>query len=147
MIIKAVIENPKGARVKYEFTKTGKLRFDQKLPKGFEFPGNYGFFPETLAGDGDALDVLVLGRKLKRGTLVKVKPIGIMYMLDGGKKDDKVIAISVRAKPRKLKKTEADKIEYFFKHYKRRKIIINGFGGAEKAKKAIKLAKRKFKKV
>jgi len=143
MIIEAIVENPKGSRVKYELTKTGKLRFDQRLPAGFKFPGNYGFFPGTLGGDGDALDVLILGRKLKRKQKIKVKPIGIMFMVDSGKKDDKILAISCRAKGKRLNKEIKSEIEYFFKHYKRRKISIKGFGGVNDAKKAIRAAQKR----
>jgi len=146
MITKIIIENPKGSKKKYELSKKGKLKFDKSLRPGFAWIGNYGFFPETLAGDGDALDVLVLSRKpVKPKTTLKVKPIAIMHMIDQGKKDDKVIAVGARSKPRKLKKSEMEKIEYFFKYYKRRKVKIGGFGGVEKAKKAIILAKKRYK--
>lgn len=146
MVTKVVIETPKGSKKKYELTKRGKLRLDRVLRPGFAFPGNYGFFPETLSGDGDALDVLVLGRSaVKPKSVLKVKIIGVMRMLDGGEKDDKVIAVGARAKTRRLKKMEIDKIEYFFKYYKRRKIEIKGFEGVEKAKKTITQAKKRYK--
>ena len=144
MIVEVIIETPKGSTKKYELVK-GKLKLDKNLKKGFAFPGNYGFFPKTLVGDKDALDVLVLGRKAKKRAKMNVKPIGIMYMLDAGKQDDKIIAASARSTKKKLKKTEMDKIRYFFKYYKQRKIKIEGFGGVEKAKKAILQAKKRYR--
>ena len=134
------IETPKGSTKKYELKK-GKLKLDKELRKGFAFPGNYGFFPRTLGGDKDALDVLVLGRKAKKGAKMNIKPIGIMHMIDGKDQDDKVIASS---RARILKKAEKEQIAYFFKHYKRRKVKIRGFGGVEKAKKAILKAKERY---
>jgi len=144
MIIKAIIETPKGSKKKYEL-KGGKLKLDQILRPGFIFPGNYGFIPETMSGDGDALDVLVLStRAIKPKKVIKIRPIALMRMIDGEKQDDKVIAVSIRSKKKKLKKAEMAKIEYFFKHYKRRKITIKGFVGVERAKKAIIQAKRAY---
>lgn len=148
MLIEALIETPKGSKKKLELTKTGKLRLDQVLQHGFRFPGNYGFIPGTLGGDGDALDVLVLGRTaLKPKTIIKVRPIAIMYMKDSGERDDKIIAVRPRSRKRMLTKSEQEKIAYFFKRYKRRHIEIQGFGGAEKAKKVILQAKRRCKDV
>lgn len=62
------------------------------------YPINYGMIPQTIlpvsrGGDGDPLDVVILGKKLTQGSVVKVKPLGIMKMMDGGEKDDKIIAV------------------------------------------------------
>lgn len=142
MITEAIIETPKNSKKKYEMTKSGKLKFDKSIQPGFAFPGNYGFFPGTLGGDGDALDVLVLSKKpVKKGAKLKVRPIAVMKMTDQGKRDDKIIAVSARLRGRKLKKTEMNKIAYFFKYYKQRKVNIRGFEGVEKAKKTILQAK------
>ncbi|MBD3263378.1 inorganic pyrophosphatase [Candidatus Woesearchaeota archaeon] len=147
MAYKVIIETPKGSYKKYEIKK-GKLVLDQVLSPEFSFPGNYGFFPETLTGDGDALDVLVLSTKpVKKKAEIKIKVIGIMHMIDNGKQDDKIIAIRAHSRERKLKKSEKEQIRYFFKHYKQRKIKIKGFGGIEKAKKAILQAKKRYKNV
>lgn len=91
----AVIEIPKGSKCKYELDKTnGLLRLDRILYTSTHYPANYGFIPRTYADDGDPLDVLVLcSEPIYPMTLVQVYPIGVMRMLDGGKLDDKIIAV------------------------------------------------------
>ena len=91
----AVIEIPKGCKCKYELDKyTGLLRLDRILYTSTHYPANYGFIPRTFADDGDPLDVLVLcSETIYPLTLVRVRPIGVMRMLDGGKLDDKIIAV------------------------------------------------------
>ena len=91
----AVVEIPKGGKCKYELDKaTGLLRLDRILYTSTHYPANYGFIPRTYADDGDPLDVLVLcSEPLYPLTLVRVYPIGVMRMLDGGKMDDKIIAV------------------------------------------------------
>ena len=91
----AVIEIPKGSKCKYELDKhTGLLRLDRILYTSTHYPANYGFIPRTYADDGDPLDVLVLcSETIYPLTLIRVRPIGVMRMLDGGKMDDKIIAV------------------------------------------------------
>ncbi len=91
----AVIEIPKGSKCKYELDKkTGMLRLDRVLYTATHYPANYGFIPCTYADDGDPLDVLVLcSEPIFPMTLVQVYPIGAMRMIDGGKQDDKIIAL------------------------------------------------------
>ena len=91
----AVIEIPKGSSCKYELDKkTGMLRLDRVLYTATHYPANYGFIPRTYADDGDPLDVLVLcSEQIFPMTLVRVYPIGVMRMIDGGKLDDKIIAV------------------------------------------------------
>ena len=91
----AVIEIPKGSSCKYELDKkTGMLRLDRVLYTATHYPANYGFIPRTYADDGDPLDVLVLcSEPIFPMTLVQVYPIGAMRMIDGGKQDDKIIAL------------------------------------------------------
>ena len=91
----AVIEIPKGSKNKYELDKeTGLIILDRILFTSTHYPANYGFIPRTYADDGDPLDVLVLcSEAIYPMTLVRVYPIGVMRMLDGGKMDDKIIAI------------------------------------------------------
>ena len=72
----------------------GMLRLDRILYTATHYPANYGFIPRTYADDGDPLDVLVLcSDQIVPMTLVQVYPIGAMRMIDGGKLDDKIIAI------------------------------------------------------
>ena len=91
----AVIEIPKDSSCKYELDKsTGMLRLDRVLYTATHYPANYGFIPRTYADDGDPLDVLVLcSEQIFPMTLVQVYPIGVMRMIDGGKLDDKIIAV------------------------------------------------------
>jgi inorganic pyrophosphatase len=91
----AVIEIPKGSKNKYELDKdTGLLRLDRVLYTSTHYPANYGFIPRTYADDGDPLDVLVIcAEPINPLTLVQVYPIGVMRMLDGGRLDDKIIAV------------------------------------------------------
>ena len=93
----AVIEISKGSKCKYELDKeTGMLRLDRILYTATHYPANYGFIPRTYADDGDPLDVLVLcAEPIVPMTLVQVRPIGAMRMIDGGKQDDKIIALPV----------------------------------------------------
>ena len=91
----AVIEIPKHSNCKYELDKhTGLLKLDRVLYTSTHYPANYGFIPRTYADDGDPLDVLVLcDQSIHPLTLVRVFPIGVMRMIDGGALDDKIIAI------------------------------------------------------
>ena len=91
----AVIEIPKGSKCKYELDKTtGFLKLDRVLYTSTHYPANYGFIPRTYADDGDPLDVLVLcSEPIYPMTLIRVYPIGVMRMIDGGKMDDKILAI------------------------------------------------------
>ena len=93
----ALIEIPKGSNCKYELDKeSGILRLDRILHTSTHYPQNYGFIPRTYADDGDPLDVLVIGMEpIYPMTLIEVYPIGVMRMIDGGKLDDKIIAVAV----------------------------------------------------
>ncbi|MEG2455304.1 MAG: inorganic diphosphatase [Oscillospiraceae bacterium] len=91
----AVIEIPKGSKKKYELDKaTGLIILDRVLHTSTHYPANYGFIPRTYGDDNDPLDVLVLcSEELDPLTLVRCYPIGYISMLDGGKNDEKIIAI------------------------------------------------------
>ncbi len=92
----SVIEIPMGSSVKYELDKeTGLLRLDRILYSAVYYPANYGFIPQTLAEDDDPLDVLVLCQEAVAPlTLVHARAIGLMTMIDSGKKDHKVLAVA-----------------------------------------------------
>ena len=91
----AVIEISKGSKKKYELDKeVGLIILDRVLYTSTHYPANYGFIPRTYGDDGDPLDVLVLcSEALDPLTLVRCYPIGYINMLDGGKHDEKIIAI------------------------------------------------------
>ena len=103
--INVVIEIPSGTNDKWEVSKKdGSIEWEFKkgkprVVKYLPYVTNYGMIPKTLlnkdqGGDGDPLDVILLGPAYKRGSIVKAKVIGTMKMLDGGEIDDKILAIS-----------------------------------------------------
>lgn len=93
----AIIEIPMGSNLKYELDKqTGLLRMDRVLYSAVHYPANYGFIPQTLAEDDDPLDVLVLCQEsVAPLTLVNARTIGLMTMIDSGKRDHKILAVAV----------------------------------------------------
>src|SRR3954462_13232775 len=93
----AVVEIPMGSSVKYELDKeTGLLKLDRILYSAVYYPANSGFIPQTLAEDDDPLDVLVLCQEAVAPlTLVHARAIGLMTMVDSGKKDHKILAVAV----------------------------------------------------
>jgi len=94
-VVQAVIEIPKGSKVKYELDKdTGLLRVDRILYSSVIYPTNYGFIPRTLGDDDDPLDVLVLMQEpvMPLCTLT-ARPIGLMNMQDRGEGDEKIICV------------------------------------------------------
>jgi inorganic pyrophosphatase len=92
----AVIEIPFGSSVKYELDKSsGLIRLDRILYSAVYYPANYGFIPQTLAEDDDPLDVLVFCQEpVVPLTIIQARTVGLMTMMDGGKKDHKVIAVA-----------------------------------------------------
>ena len=93
-----VIENPAGTHAKWEVDESGVLRWERRdgrlrtidyLP----FPANYGFVPSTRGGDGDPLDVFVLGPVRARGAVVSCRWLGMIAMRDDGEQDDKLLAV------------------------------------------------------
>jgi inorganic pyrophosphatase len=94
---RAVIEIPKGSKIKYELDKTtGLLYLDRVLHSAVHYPANYGFLPRTFCDDGDPLDVLVLGQEpVLPLCVLRAKAIGVLTMSDEKGQDDKIIAIHV----------------------------------------------------
>ena len=102
--VNVVIEIPAGHTAKYEVNKkTGMLELEQKngkprFVKYVGYPGNYGMIPRTIlpkdqGGDGDPMDVIVLGPSVPIGSIVKARPIGVLDLLDGGEKDYKILMV------------------------------------------------------
>ena len=91
-----VIEIPFGSSVKYELDKiSGLIKLDRVLYSAVYYPANYGFIPQTLAEDDDPLDVLVLCQEtVVPLTMIHARTIGLMTMIDVGKKDHKIIAVA-----------------------------------------------------
>ena len=90
-----VVEITKGSKKKYELDKeTGYLMLDRILYTSTHYPANYGFIPRTYGDDNDPLDVLLLcSESIEPMTLVRAYPIGVISMMDNGRRDEKIIAI------------------------------------------------------
>ena len=123
----AVIEIPRGSRVKYEVDHgTGRVFLDRILFTAFGYPSNYGFFENTLGEDGDPLDVLLLlDHDLAPGILATVRPVGVLKMSDEAGGDDKVVSVLAKD-PRwahvqdveDITEQTKNEIGHFFEHYK-----------------------------
>ncbi len=152
----AVIEIPAGGYIKYELDKaTGHVVVDRFQSVPMVYPANYGVITQTLAGDGDNLDVLVYTRTpIQAGAIISVRPIGILKMIDGGEEDDKVIAVPTEAvdptyaaikNVEDLPAIERERLEFFFRTYKtlpqgRKKVELRGILSAETARAMIRTA-------
>ena len=94
-LVHAVIEIPQGSKLKFEVDKpSGLLKLDRVLHGAVHYPANYGFIPQTYAGDNDPLDILVLCQiELPPLCLVEARIIGVMRMHDRDETDDKILAV------------------------------------------------------
>jgi len=151
--VNALIEIPQGGvPVKYELDKaSGALRVDRFLNTAMFYPGNYGFIPHTLSGDGDPVDVIVVvPSPVVPGAIVRVRPVGALLMKDEAGDDEKIIAVPVdKLNPfyagvksyKDLPTTLTDQIAHFFQHYKDLEkgkwVKILGWEGVDSAKKEI----------
>ena len=109
--VKAIVEIPTGTSAKWEISEEDPKAVYWEYKDGeprvvnyLGYPGNYGAIPGTalpkeLGGDGDPLDVIILGQAVPRGEIVDVRVIGVLKMLDGGEQDDKLIAVLTEASP------------------------------------------------
>ena len=157
--INAIVEIPRGSNEKW---KTSKIdgNLIQEYFKGKpslitygSYPMNYGIIPQTVlplrnGGDGDPLDILILGKELKQGQIVEVKPIGIMKMSDYSKKDEKIIAIQLDSNSNNIKTLSEfnkknpkilEEIKKWFENYKGKNIVI--FRSFEESDMALELIK------
>jgi inorganic pyrophosphatase len=93
--VNAIVEIPKGRRSKFEIDKnTGLIRLDRFLYSSSHYPGDYGFVPQTLAEDGDALDILVMvNEPTFSGCLIQARVVGIFRMKDRGLNDFKILGV------------------------------------------------------
>jgi inorganic pyrophosphatase len=95
MLVDMVVEIPKGSRNKYEIDhETGRIYLDRMLFTATRYPADYGYVPDTLAEDGDALDALALvSEPTFPGCWVRIKPIGLFVMEDQGLEDLKILGV------------------------------------------------------
>ncbi|MCB9499568.1 MAG: inorganic diphosphatase [Erysipelotrichaceae bacterium] len=145
-----VIEISKGSKNKYEYDRsTGLLHLDRILYTSTHYPQNYGFIPLTWADDGDPLDVLVLcSEQILPLSTIQCRPIGIIKMIDGGKKDYKVIAVPENdpfyndfTDVSQIPMHMIEEIKHFFKVYKSlegKETTIKDLYGKEEAKEVIR---------
>ncbi len=151
-IVNVLIEVPLDSKVKYEFDKeTEMVTVDRFLFFDRGYPANYGFIPDTLSGDGDPVDVLVLAPfALAPGVVIAVKPIGMLETEDEKGQDAKLVAVpSEKANPEfgkyndisELPEEIREKIKYFFENYKKNEpgkwVKVAGWKGREEAIKEI----------
>jgi inorganic pyrophosphatase len=151
--VNVIIEIPSNSDpVKYEVDKeTGAMFVDRFMGTSMHYPCNYGYVPHTLSDDGDPTDVLVVTPvPLISGSVIRVRPLGMLAMTDESGEDAKIIAVpvdslsrmyrdvsTVREMPRPL----LDSISHFFEHYKDLEdgkwVRIQGWLGPEEAKQEI----------
>ena len=126
-VVNMIVEIPKGRRTKFEVDKaTGLIKMDRYLYSSSMYPGDYGFIPQTLAADGDPLDILVMvNEPTFSGCLIEARVVGMFRMKDKGYNDFKLLAV-----PHKdplfghMKKLEdvphhfLREVEHFFSTYK-----------------------------
>ncbi len=155
----AVVEIAKGSKNKYELDKeTGLLRLDRILYTATHYPANYGFIPRTYADDNDPLDVmLICSEPIQPMTLVRCFPVGVIKMLDDGKKDEKIIAIpftdpvyngyrSVFSLPKHV----YDEMTHFFSVYKtleHKETVVDEVGDLGEAIRIVDQAIRRYDEV
>lgn len=154
-----LVEIPRGSRNKYEYDfDLKRMRYDRMLYSSMMYPADYGFIPETLALDGDPLDVLVvLTEPTFPGCVIEVKPIGVFHMSDDKGQDEKIICVPMSEPMYKNFNDLSDlnphlikEIEHFFKVYKdleNKKVEVNGWGDVNEAKRLIEECTDRFEKL
>ncbi|WP_297444362.1 inorganic diphosphatase [Desulfurobacterium sp.] len=158
--IYAVIEIPQGSNIKYEVDKeSGTVFVDRFLFTPMFYPANYGFVPNTLADDGDPIDVLVISRApVVPGSVIRCRPIGVLIMEDESGQDEKILAVPVDKLDLKYKAVKEitdlpeavlNEIKHFFEHYKDLEpgkwVKLKEYKGSEEAKALIIKAVENYK--
>ncbi|AJC92298.1 inorganic pyrophosphatase [Campylobacter subantarcticus LMG 24377] len=158
--LNAVIEIPYGSNIKYELDKeSGAIMVDRVMYSAMFYPANYGFIPNTLADDGDPIDVLVLNEyPIQAGAAIPCRLIGVLLMEDESGMDEKLLAVPVsKIDPRydsiksldDLPKASLDKIKNFFETYKmlepNKWVKVKEFAGIEKASEILENSIKNYK--
>jgi inorganic pyrophosphatase len=155
--IDVVIEIPKGSRNKYEFDKVrGVMRLDRRLFSATVYPADYGYIPDTLAEDGDALDALVLLEDPTfPGCWVSARPICVLWMVDDKGPDAKIVCVPT-PDPRwdavsdvgELPSQLLQEIQHFFEVYKMlepdKHSATKDFGTAQEAWDEIEASRARY---
>lgn len=155
-IVEAVVEIPFRSRNKYEIDKkTGRIKLDRVLYSAMGYPAEYGTLENTLAPDGDPLDILILATEpTYPGCIIPARVIGYLTMIDNGKEDYKLISV-VACDPRYDEiKTLQDvspftlkEIKNFFENYKslqKIKVEVGEYYSKEEALNLIELCKKNY---
>jgi inorganic pyrophosphatase len=153
----AVIEIPRGSRNKYEIDhETGRVWLDRVLFTPFVYPVDYGYFEDTLGGDGDPLDALVLLEfPVYPGVGVKVRPVGFLAMEDDGGIDEKVLCVPDKDRRwdhiqdiNDVPQQTRDELVHFFSRYKDLEpgkwVKVGDWAGKEAAEKLIVEAQERY---
>ncbi|EAH8151756.1 TPA: inorganic diphosphatase [Campylobacter lari] len=158
--LNAVIEIPYGSNIKYELDKeSGAIMVDRVMYSAMFYPANYGFIPNTLADDGDPIDVLVLNEyPIQAGAVIPCRLIGVLLMEDESGMDEKLLAVPVsKIDPRyddiktlnDLPKANLEKIKNFFETYKmlepNKWVKVKEFAGIEKASEILENSIKNYK--
>lgn len=153
-VVNVIVEIQKGGgRNKYETDKETGLRFlDRVNATTLGYPTDYGYIPQTVCEDGDPLDaLLVIDESIVHGTVVPARPIGVLYMIDDGEGDEKLICVAKDDISKEHINSVDDldphfkkRVEHFYTHVKDWKnnwqgvkVEFKGWGNAEEAKKVI----------
>jgi inorganic pyrophosphatase len=151
-----VVEIPKGSRNKYEYDDELKaIKLDRFLFSSVVYPTDYGFIPDTLAGDGDALDVMVcVSEPTFPGCVIEVKPIAVFVMRDEKGEDEKVLCVPCRdpnwnviERLEDISEQLRGEIEHFFSIYKQPEGItveVDGWFPRDRALEVIDESRRRF---
>ncbi len=155
-VVTVVIEIPRDSTNKYEYDKKRQVfKLDRNLYSPVHYPSDYGFIPQTLADDGDPLDILVLGETPTfPGCVYDAQPIGLFRMMDQGILDEKVLAYAT-GNPRfqgtwvytEIQPHILKEIEHFFSVYKAlegKQTEVLGWSGVEEAKAMIESCHARF---
>jgi|TARA_S200002703_G_scaffold42156_1_gene36495 inorganic pyrophosphatase len=146
-IVNCVVEIPKDTNVKYEYDPNNNIfKVDRCLISAMRYPVNYGFIPQTLADDGDPLDIIIYSRfSFTTGCVSECKIIGGLDMTENGKKDYKIIGVPTFIESvNHIKDLKDDWLEVtrdFFKNYKnveKKKVTVGKWFTAKKAKQIVK---------
>lgn len=155
----AVIEIPKGGKIKYELDKkTGLIRVDRVLYSSVIYPANYGFIPQTLGDDDDPLDVLVIMQEpVAPLSILTARPIGVMEMIDQGQSDEKIICIHMDDPAFngyyhiwELPEHTLREVKRFFEDYKKledKEVKVDNFLGPDVARAVVNKAIKRYNEV
>jgi inorganic pyrophosphatase len=156
-MIQVTVEIPYQSNVKYEIDAKGRLCVDRILSTSMVYPGNYGYIDETVAGDGDPIDVLILTETpFYPGSIVNCRILGMLDTEDEKGRDEKIIALPIdKVQDRNeiqsledLSPVTLKRIAHFFEHYKKletgKYVTVHGFKSIEEAEKVIQHAREAF---